>query len=161
MLRFSLLIFIIIFSVIILSSCSSKSTGPSDLKPESIVVPVAVLGEVSDIRRKILQNTLNETISTKFRIVPQERFEQAQEEAFQQLEYEECTEDQCIMLIQEMLQVEHLFQLEVIAEGQMTQLSIKLATLYEKKNKTDFCDNCSTREMSDRVRQLTLDFCQN
>ena len=104
MLRFSLLIFIIIFLVIILSSCSSSSsTTPSDLKPESIVVPVAVLGEVSDIRRKILQNTLNETISSKFRIVPQERFEQAQEEAFQQLEYEECTEDQCIMLIQEML----------------------------------------------------------
>ena len=158
MLKFSLLNFIIIFSVIILSSCSSSSsTSPSDLKPESIVVPVAVLGEVSDIRRKILQNTLNETISNKFRIVPRERFEQAQEEAFQQIEYEECTEDQCIMLIQEMLQVEHLFQLEVIAEGQMTQLSIKLATLYEKKNKTDFCENCSTREMSDRVRQLTLD----
>ena len=157
MLRFSLFIFIIIFSIIILSSCSSSSsTTPSNLKPESIVVPVAVLGEVSDIRRKILQNTLNETISTKFKIVPQERFEQAQEEAFQQLEYEECTEDQCIMLIQEMLQVEHLFQLEVIAEGQMTQLSIKLATLYEKKNKTDFCENCTTREMSDRVRQLTL-----
>ena len=123
------LICVACFSV---SSCSSKSTGPTDLKPESIVVPVAVLGEVSDIRRKILQNTLNETISTKFRIVPQERFEQAQEEAFQQLEYEECTEDQCIMLIQEMLQVEHLFQLEVIAEGRMIQLSIKLATLYEK-----------------------------
>ena len=158
MLRLSSFIFIIIFSVIILSSCSSSSSkSPSDLKPESIVVPVAVLGEVSDIRRKILQNTLNETISTKFRIVPQERFEQAQEEAFQQLEYEECTEDQCIMLIQEMLQVEHLFQLEVIAEGRMIQLSIKLATLYEKKNKTDFCENCSTREMSDRVRKLTLD----
>ena len=61
------------------------------------------------------------------------------------------------MLIQEMLQVELLFQLEVIAEGQMTQLSIKLVTLYEKKNKTDFCENCSTRELSDRVRQLTLD----
>ena len=156
MFRISLYILITLSSGITLSSCSSKSTGPSDLKPESIVVPVAVLGEVSDIRRKILQNTLNETISTKFRIVPQERFEQAQEEAFQQLEYEECTEDQCIMLIQEMLQVEHLFQLEVIAEGRMIQLSIKLATLYEKKNKTDFCENCTTRELSDRVRQLTL-----
>ena len=112
--------YLICLSSLSISSCSSKSTGPSDLKPESIVVPVAVLGEVSDIRRKILQNTLNETTSNKFRIVPQERFEQAQEEAFQQLEYEECSEDQCIMLIQEMLQVEHLFQLEVIAEGQMT-----------------------------------------
>ena len=149
--------YLICLTSLSITSCSSKSTNPYDLKPESIVVPVAVLGEVSDIRRKILQNTLNETISTKFRIVPQERFEQAQEEAFQQLEYEECTEDQCIMLIQEMLQVEHLFQLEVIAEGRMIQLSIKLATLYEKKNKTDFCENCTTRELSDRVRQLTLD----
>jgi len=129
----------------------------SEEKPEAIVVPVAILGEVSEIRRKILQNTLNEAISSKFRIVPQDRFEKAQEEAFQELDYEECTEDQCIMLIQEMLQVEHLFQLEVIAEGRMIQLSIKLATLYEKKNKTEFCENCSTRELSDRVRQLTLD----
>ena len=96
---------LILIAGILLSSCSSTSPTPSDLKPESIVVPVAVLGEVSDIRRKILQNTLNETISTKFRIVPQERFEQAQEEAFQQLEYEECTQDQCIMLIQEILRM--------------------------------------------------------
>ena len=81
MFKITRLLPIVVFTSILISSCSSKSTGPSDLKPESIVVPVAVLGEVSDIRRKILQNTLNETISTKFRIVPQERFEQAQEEA--------------------------------------------------------------------------------
>ena len=72
------------------------------------------------------------------------------------MDYEECTEDQCIMLIQEMLQVEHLFQLEVIAEGKMIQLSLKLATLYEKKNKTDLCENCTTRQLVDRLRQLTL-----
>ena len=88
----------------------------SEEKPDSIVVPVAILGEVSEIRRKILQNNLNEAISSKFRIVPQDRFEKAQEKAFQELDYEECTEDQYIMLIQEMLQVEHLFQQEVIAE---------------------------------------------
>ena len=55
-----------------------------------------------------------------------------------------------------MLQVEHLFQLEVIAEGKMIQLSLKLATLYEKKNKTDLCENCTTRQLVDRLRQLTL-----
>ena len=149
-------IYFIIIASLGIASCGSKLTDPSEQKPESIVVPVAILGEVSDIRRKILQNTLNETISTKFRIVPQERFEQAQEQAFLELDYEECTEDQCIMLIQEMLQVEHLFQLEVIAEGKMIQLSLKLATLYEKKNKTDLCENCTTRQLVDRLRQLTL-----
>ena len=149
-------IYFIIIASLGIASCGSKLTDPSEQKPESIVVPVAILGEVSDIRRKILQNTLNETISTKFRIVPQDRFEQAQEQAFLELDYEECTEDQCIMLIQEMLQVEHLFQLEVIAEGKMIQLSLKLATLYEKKNKTDLCENCTTRQLVDRLRQLTL-----
>jgi len=152
----SILLFVVTAGILLSSCSSSSSPSPSEQKPESIVVPVAVLGEVSDIRRKILQNTLNETISTKFRIVPQERFEEAQEQAFQELDYEECTEDQCIMLIQEMLQVEHLFQLEVIAEGQMIQLSLKLATLYEKKNKTDLCEKCTTRQLIDSVRQLTL-----
>ena len=150
------IILFVVFGSIILSSCSSSSPSPSEQKPEGIVLPVAILGEVSDVRRKILQNTLNEAITTKFRIVPQERFEVAQEQAFQELDYEQCTEDQCIMLIQEMLQVEHLFQLEVIAEGQMVQLSLKLVTLYEKKNKTDLCEKCTTRQLIDSVRKLTL-----
>ena len=152
--RISLYILITLSSGITLSSCSSKSTGPSDLKPESIVIPVAVLGEVSDIRRKILQNTLNETISTKFRIVPQERFEQAQEEAFQQLEYEECTEDQCIVMIQEMLQVENVFHLQVLGEGDDTQLSLSWRTLDEKRKETDICSGCGTIELSGIVMGL-------
>ena len=97
-----------------IASCSSKSPTSPNQKPEGIVAPVGVLGVVSDIRKKILQNTLNEAVSEQFRVVPQERFEQAQEQAFLELEYDQCTEDQCIMLIQEFLQVEHVFQLEVV-----------------------------------------------
>ena len=158
MMRLNAILFLIVIASVGLSSCSSSSSSPSpsEQKPEGIVLPVAILGQVSDVRRKILQNTLNEAITTKFRIVPQERFEEAQEQAFQELDYEQCTEDQCIMLIQEMLQVEHLFQLEVIAEGQMVQSSLKLVTLYEKKNKTDLCEKCTTRQLIDSVRKLTL-----
>ena len=104
----SFITLIIALSVGILSLIPNHLQA-SEEKPEAIVVPVAILGEVSEIRRKILQNTLNEATSSKLRIIPQDRFEKAQEEAFQELDYEECTEDQCIMLIQEMLQVEHLF----------------------------------------------------
>ena len=98
----SILLFVI---SVCINSIVPQSAYPatSEEKPEAIVVPVAILGEVSEIRRKILQNTLNEAISSKFRIVPQDRFEKAQEEAFQELDYEQCTEDQCIMLIQEIL----------------------------------------------------------
>ena len=43
---------------------------------------------------------------------------------FEEIELEECTEDQCIMMIQEMLQVENVFHLQVIGEGSDTQLSL-------------------------------------
>ena len=154
----SFITLIIVLSVgILLSSCSSSSSpSPSEQKPEGIVLPVAILGMVSDARRRILQKTLNEIILTKFKIVPQRRFEKAKEKALEELSYDECIKDQCIMLIQEILQVEHLFQLEVIVKGQMIQLSLKLATLYEKKNKTDLCEKCTTRQLIYSVRQLTL-----
>ena len=153
--RFRLRFLFILMTSLGIASCSSKSPNSPNQKPEGIVAPVGVLGVVSDIRKKILQNTLNEAVSEQFRVVPQERFEQAQEKAFQELEYDQCTEDQCIMLIQEFLQVEHVFQLELVSEGPIVQLSLKLVTLDEKKTKTDFCERCSTIELNNRVRALT------
>ena len=50
-------------------------------------------------------NSHQEIWKKYFNIISQERFEKAQEKAFEELDYEECTEDRCIMLIQEMLQV--------------------------------------------------------
>ena len=98
------------------------------MKPEGIIVPVSVLGEVSEVRKRMLQNSLNDELSKTFRIVPQERFEAAKESAFQELDYDQCTEDQCIMMIQEMLQVENVFHLEVIGEGSDIQLSLSWRT---------------------------------
>ena len=68
-------------------------------RPESIVIPVSSLGDVSDTRKKILQNTLEDELKEHFMLISQERFEEAQEKAFEELDYEECTEDQCIMMI--------------------------------------------------------------
>ena len=139
-----------------LCSCSSSIQSPSPLKPEIIISPVSVHGEVTEARRRFLENTLNETLSLKFRIIPQKRFEAAQESAFQEMDYEQCTEDQCFMLIQEKLQVQYLFHLEVIAEGFLTQLSLKLIDLDEKKTVNDSCEKCTTLELSERVRKLTI-----
>ena len=48
-------------------------------KPETIVVLVSVMGDVTDTRRQILQNTLTEKLKNHFRLIPQDRYEQAQE----------------------------------------------------------------------------------
>ena len=123
-------------------------------RPETIVVPVSVMGDVSNIRRQILQNTLDDELKEHFRLIPQDRFEEVQEKVFEELEYEECTEDQCIKMIQEMLQVENMFHLQVIGEEGDTQLTLKWVNLDEKRVEEDFCEDCKTRELRKMIGGL-------
>jgi len=54
------------------------SFGQSE-RPETIIIPVSSMGDVSDTRKQILQNTLENELKTHFRLVPQQKFEEAQE----------------------------------------------------------------------------------
>ena len=139
----------LLYFLISLSILSAQSE-----RPESIVIPVSSLGDVSETRKKILQNTLEDELKEHFMLISQERFEEAQEKAFEELDYEECTEDQCIMIIQEMLQVENVFHLEVIGEGNDTQLSLSWRTLDEKKTEEEFCEGCGTGELRLMIEDL-------
>ena len=141
---------VIILSFLLLST---PLFGQSE-RPETIIIPVSSMGDVSEVRKQILQNTLEDELKSHFRLVPQQRFEEVQEKVFEELEYEECTEDQCIMMIQEMLQVENVFHLQVIGEGSDTQLSLGWRTMDEKKKETDICLGCGTFQLNDKVRGL-------
>lgn len=123
-------------------------------RPETIIIPVSSLGDVSEIRKQILQNTLEDELKKYFMITPQEKYEQVLEQVFEELEYEECTEDACIMRVQEMLQVENVFNLQIIGEGKDSQLNLKWITLDEKRNETDVCLGCGTFKLNDKVRGL-------
>ncbi len=112
------------------------------------------MGDVSDTRKQILENTLTDELKKHFRIVPQEKYEQVLEQVFEELEYEECSEDQCIMRVQEMLQVENVFHLQVIGEGNDTQLNLTWRTLDEKRNEEDYCKGCGTFELRKMVEKL-------
>ena len=141
---------LILLSFLLLSSpLFGQSEGP-----ETIIIPVSSMGDVSDTRKQILQNTLENELKTHFRLVPQQKFEEVQEKVFEELEYEECTEDQCIMMIQEMLQVENVFHLQVIGEGSDTQLSLGWRTLDEKRNEEDYCKGCGTFELRKMIGGL-------
>ena len=143
-----LLIFLSFFLLL-----TSPLFGQSD-RPETIIIPVSSMGDVSDTRKQILQNTLTQELSKHFQILPQDRFEQVQEQVFIELEYDECTEDQCIMRIQEILQIENLFHLEVIGEEGDTQLNLKWVNLDENRNGEDYCEGCKTKELRKRVVEL-------
>ena len=123
-------------------------------RPETIVIPVGTLGDISDSRKQIIQNTLSQELTKYFRLVPQDKFEEAQEKAFEELEFEECTEDQCIMMIQEILQVENVFKLQIVEEKGDTQLSLTWVGLDEKKIVTEYCKECGTFELNTNISTL-------
>ena len=132
---------------------SSPVIGQSE-RPETIIVPVSGIGDVSNTRKLILENTLTDELKKHLKIVPQEKYEQVLEQVFEELEYEECSEDTCIMRVQEMLQVENVFNLQIIGEGKDSQLNLKWITLDEMRNETDVCLGCGTFQLNDKVRGL-------
>ena len=55
-------------------------------RSETIIVPVSSMGDVSDTRKQILQNTLEYELKTHFRPAPQQKYEEVQEKVFEELE---------------------------------------------------------------------------
>ena len=140
--------FLIILSILFLSAL--PLFGQLE-RSEIIIIPVSSLGDVSNTRKKILENTLTQELSKHFQILPQDRFEQVRDQVFKEIELDACTEDQCIMRIQEILQIENLFHLELIGEEGDTQLNLVWINLDEKKNREDYCEDCKTKELRARV----------
>ena len=145
---------LLLFLLLLLIPLSFPSFGQSSERPETIVIPVSSLGEVSEVRKQILQNTLEDELKSHFRLISQERFEEVLEKVFEELEYDECTEEQCIVMIQEMLQVENLFHLQVISDEGDTQLSLKWVNLDEKRVEEDYCEGCGTRDLREMIGGL-------
>ena len=84
------------------------------------LAPMGALGEFSEMEKQIIFNSLQEALSTHYLLASQKSFEVAQEKAFEELDYEECTEDQCFALIQQILQVDNLFLFNMTREGSFT-----------------------------------------
>jgi len=51
-------------------------------RPETIIIPVSGIGDVSNTRKIILQNTLEEQLKEHFMLISQERFEEVREKVF-------------------------------------------------------------------------------
>ena len=114
-------------------------------KPQTIIIPTGSLGDISEIRKKMLEKTLESELDDYFAIVPKELFEEAQEQVFEELEYDECTEDQCIKMIQELLQVENSFKMDLLSEDGDTQISITWNDQDQKRVEEDYCEGCKTK----------------
>ena len=90
-------------------------TFAQEKKPAALT-PIGALGDFTEMEKQIILNSLLESLSTNYLLESQKSFETAMEKAFEELEYEECTEDQCFALIQQILQVDNLFLFNMTRE---------------------------------------------
>ena len=141
---------LIILSFLLLSSPVIGQSG----KPQTIIIPTGSLGEMSKVRIGILEKTLESKLDDYFAIVPKELFEEAQEQAFQEMDADECTEDQCILMIKEILQIENAFKMDLMSEDGDTHISITWNDLNQKRVEEEYCEGCKTKELRNMIGGL-------
>ena len=109
---------------------------------------------MSKVRIGILEKTLESKLDDYFAIVPKELFEEAQEQAFQEMDADECTEDQCILMIKEILQIENAFKMDLMSEDGDTHISITWNDLNQKRVEEEYCEGCKTKELRNMIGGL-------
>ena len=133
------------------------SLAAQEPKPDAAVAPLAAIGDVSDAQKRVLFNTLESLLSASYAIISQEEYAAAEELAFESLEAEACTEEQCIRAIQDFLQVERLFVLQIVREADFTQLSLTLARAADKIVREDTCIGCDIAGLYGKLRDLVAE----
>ena len=141
---------ILILGIMYISSvCWAQEKMPAAL------APMGALGEFSEMEKQIIFNSLQESLSTYYLLASQKSFEAAQEKAFEELDYEECTEDQCFALIQQILQVDNLFLFSMTREGTFNQLSLTRVDLDSQRLvRTAICEDCGIGDLNSKVNGL-------
>ena len=124
-------------------------------KPEAALGRVAALGKISETQKKIILTRVESQLSKAYDLISQEQYARAEEAAFKSLDLGQCTEEQCIRKIQEILQVDRLFILQIIREEDFTQLSLNLIREDSKRVIERVCDKCSIAQLYKQIDEVT------
>ena len=147
--------FVKALTITIFISIQILDTAYAQEKQKACLAPMGALGDISEMQKQIIFNSLQESLSTQYVLASQKAFEAAQTQAFDELEYDECTEDQCFALIQQILQVDNLFLFNMTREGNFTQLSLTRVDLDSQRLvRTAICEDCNIKQLNNYVDGL-------
>ena len=105
--QFLLLIFVFMISF----------TLKAQIKPTAMLLPIYFV----DLDKKSLQGSLNNFVKTElsnyYDLKSEKEVEQARDAAVDQISSENCTEEACVKVMAELLDVEYTLSLEIIDTG--------------------------------------------
>ncbi|MCH7477634.1 MAG: hypothetical protein IIA14_05995, partial [SAR324 cluster bacterium] len=111
--------------------------------PVAALARISALGKISEVQKRIIFTRVESKLSLTYDLISQEQYARAEEAAFESLDLAQCTEEQCIRKIQEILQVDRLFVLQILAGEGLTQLSLNLIREDSKRVVESICENCT------------------
>ena len=120
-------ILIILISFFLLSFPVIGRSG----KPLGVIFPPTITGSVSDSRKQILLNTLDDEVSKYFDVSPPTNVSSG-----------------------DLPVVEDVFQLQIVEEDGDTQLSLRWTSGNERKVETNLCGGCKTIELNGKLEEL-------
>lgn len=136
--------------MLIVSSTGTLFANP----PRAAVAPITIFGNTSEAQKKIIFNRFESLLSRFYRLYSQSQFKKAKEVVFESLAIDECTETYCIRKIQETLQVERLFFLEITNVEDVAQLKITLVHDDESFLEEGICSGCTIEMLYERIGDL-------
>jgi hypothetical protein len=102
-------------------------------KPLGVVLPPTVMGNVSNSRKQILLNTLDDELSQYFEVSPPTNVSSG-----------------------DLPVVSDVFQLQIVEEDGDTQLSVRWMSGNERKIETILCGGCKTIELNGKLEELVV-----
>jgi hypothetical protein len=116
----------------------------AQIKPTAMLLPIYFV----DLDKKGLQRSLNNHVNTElsayYELKSEKEVEQARDAAVDRLSSENCTEDACVKIMGELLDVEYTFSLEVIDTGEgwdLTTVRQDVGGVTSRRN--ELCKNCT------------------
>jgi len=134
-----------------------SSAAHAQEKVMEAFTPMGTLGESTEMGKQIICNSLQESLSTHYALASHKDFETALTQVFERLDCDECTEDQCFALIQQIIQADNFFFLNMTREGSFTQHPLARIDLDSQcLVRTVFFQDCSIGELNIMVEELGM-----
>ena len=130
-----------LFSIYFLLNASAAT---AQLKAEAMLLPLDFSGIKSAEERAILQNHVLTELSAYYELKSEQEVESARDAAIDKLSSENCTEEACVKIMGELLDVEHTFTFSVIAAGNYWDLSAtRLDYFGTTARRNSACEQCT------------------
>ena len=123
-------------------------------KPEAMVLPIYFLNIENSGKKISLNNHIKTVLGNIFELKSEKEIEQAKKVAVDRLTSENCTEEACIKIMGEIIDVDYTFSIQIIDTGDghdITSIRYDMNGLTNIKN--TFCSDCDFTKLR---KELTL-----